>query len=95
MNVDDTTMVRHVDALLRDFVDDHRTLFGFQDQPSESALAEAGWRFFCDGLLRLRTDTLLPRLELVGDLLGRGTTKRENRRLCARHMMRQSDTNTT
>lgn len=33
MTIDDAVMARHIDALLRDFVEDHRTLFGFWDGP--------------------------------------------------------------
>jgi hypothetical protein len=52
MAVTDATMVRHLDALLRDFVDDNRALFGFWGElPTESALSEAGWTYFRDGYL--------------------------------------------
>ena len=70
MAIDDAAMVRHIDALLRDFVANNRTLFEFWgDLPTGSALSEAGWQFFRDGDLRLRDDDeSLPRLELVGDL---------------------------
>jgi hypothetical protein len=44
MQIDDATMARHVDALLRDFVADHLALFGFWDEmPAEAALSKAGW----------------------------------------------------
>jgi hypothetical protein len=66
MKIDDATMARHIDALLRDFVDGNRALFE-GDLPTESALSEAGWRLFREGRLRLRCDELVPRLELVGD----------------------------
>jgi hypothetical protein len=81
MAIDDNTMVRHLDALLRDFVDDHRALFGFfsDKPPAESALSKAGWRWFAAGHLRLEQDDgLVPRLELAGDLAGRGDAKLEN-----------------
>ena len=86
MAIADATMARHIDALLRDFVADNRTLFGFWDGlPAESALSEAGWRWFRDGQLRLRDDGSLPRLELVGDPYGRGVAKRCNARWVTRY----------
>jgi hypothetical protein len=46
MNIDDATLVHHLDALLRDFVRENRALFWFwRDLPTESALSEAGWRY--------------------------------------------------
>jgi hypothetical protein len=37
----DSTTVRHLDALLRDFVDDHRALFGFfSDKPPAEGLVQ-------------------------------------------------------
>jgi hypothetical protein len=86
MAIDDSTMVRHLDALLRDFVDDHRALFGFfgDQSPAESVMSKAGWRWFAAGHLRIEQDDgLLPRLELAGDLAGRGDAKSENQRLVA------------
>ena len=88
MAIDDATMVRHIDALLRDFVDERRTLFGLWGEvPTESALSEAGWRWFRTGHLRLHDDkALLPRLELVeNDLCGRGIARRQNQRLVERY----------
>jgi hypothetical protein len=56
-------------------------LFGFWDgPPTEGALSDAGWRWFCDGYLALRQDQPLPRLELVGDLYGRQVARRRNQR---------------
>lgn len=72
MAIDDVVMAQHIDALLRDFVEDYRTLFGFWDGvPAESALADAGWRWFRTGHLRLRDDEPLPRIEFVGGRFGR------------------------
>ena len=88
MAIDDAVMVRHIDALLRDFVDERRTLFGFWGElPTESALSEAGWRWFRDGHLRLHDDkAVLPRLELVEDnLSSRGIARRQNQRLVKRY----------
>jgi hypothetical protein len=84
MAIDDATMVRHIDALLRDFVADNPRLFGFRDEPvmAESALSKAGWTVFRGGHLRLRDDDLLPRLELVGDHpRDQRIARRQNRRL--------------
>jgi hypothetical protein len=79
MVIDDAAMVQHIDALLRDFVADNRTLFDFWgDLPTESARSEAGWQSFRDGDLRLRDDESLPRLELNGDLDSRKIARRQN-----------------
>jgi hypothetical protein len=81
MAVTDATMVRHLDALLRDFVDDNRALFGFWGElPTESALSEAGWTYFRDGYLAVRADGPLLRLELVGDPYGRRLARRLNQK---------------
>jgi hypothetical protein len=81
MAVTDATMVRHLDALLRDFVDDNRALFGFWgDLSTESALSEAGWAYFRDSYLAVRGDGPLLRLELVGDPCGRQLARRSNQK---------------
>jgi hypothetical protein len=77
MRIDDATMARHIDALLRDFVDGNRALFE-GDLPTESALSEAGWRLFREGRLRLHCDELVPRLEPVGDPDSRKAVRRQN-----------------
>jgi hypothetical protein len=77
MKIDDATMVRHIDALLRDFVADNRTLLE-GDLPTESALSEAGWRLFREGRLRLRCDELLPRIEPVSDPDNGKAVRRQN-----------------
>jgi hypothetical protein len=81
MAIDDATMVRHVDALLRDFVAENLKLFGFFDGlPAETALSKSGWRFFRGGHLGLRDDEPLPRLEFVGDIWGRGFARQQSQR---------------
>jgi hypothetical protein len=77
--ISDTTIVRHIDALLRAFAAGNRAFFEFWGAlPTESALSEAGWTYFRDGHLRLRGD----QLELVGDdLRDQGIARRQNQRL--------------
>jgi len=79
MTIDDATMVRHIDAPMRDFAAGNRAFFEFWGAlPTESALSEAGWTYFRDGHLRLRGD----QLELVGDdLRDQGVVRRQNQRL--------------
>jgi hypothetical protein len=76
----------HLDALLRDFVRENRALFWFWgDLPTESALSEAGWRYFADGYLALRDESALSRLELVDDLHDRQMARRRNQRFVKRY----------